>query len=144
MAPRRKKAKRDMDVIRTEPDYRKADGREDENDFVADDDEEVANQQASHFYSGYRLTSRTEALIPVWRRRGYLATRKVKGQKVKIFNFLELPGEIRNCIYRYIVISNNGKKIDLSKSSHRLFHKGGIETAILYVNHQVSNYTFFF
>lgn len=132
-----------MDVIRTEPDYRKADGREDENDFVPDDEEEAAFQQPTYFYTGGRLTSRTEALIPVWRRRGYLATRKVESQKVKIFRFLDLPAEIRNCIYRYIVISNNGKKIDLSKSSHRLFHKGGIETAILYVNHQVSKYTFF-
>jgi len=52
------------------------------------------------------------------------------------FPFLKLPPEIRNMIYRYLVVSRSDAPINLSDIS-KWYTAGGIQTAILSTNKQV-------
>lgn len=53
------------------------------------------------------------------------------------FPFLKLPPEIRNMIYRYLVVSRSDAPINLTDTS-KWYTAGGIQTAILSINKQVS------
>ena len=52
------------------------------------------------------------------------------------FPFLKLPAEIRNMIYRYLVVSRSASPINLTDTS-KWYTAGGIQTAILCANKQV-------
>lgn len=122
---RRKRTKIDHDVIRTEPDHRRASG-------AGDDDDDVEDE----------AVSRTPKYEPVYttrddviHRRRWTA-RKSKTQELR-FPFFSLPAEIRNMVYRCLVVSQRDEPIDLTADGNKRFPSGKIETAILFANKQV-------
>lgn len=136
----RKRRKVDEDVIKTERDTRRASGKEGENDFVVEEQRLVEPE-------GWGLTSKRDILD----RKNFM--RKIHSRRGKIeFPFLKLPAEIRNMIYRYLLVSRaqtpgNSRQgrsgvaapIELSHSRAKYWYPGGIETSILSVNRQVSS-----
>jgi len=121
MPPKKKRVKYDPDVIKTERDWRRATGKEDDDDFQLSDEEK----------DNPKRTWTTTTLSRYDRRR----SRKSSDKSDEPFPFLKLPAEIRNMIYRYVVVSKAPGPIRLDTDG--TFHKGGIETAILATNHQV-------
>lgn len=141
----RKRKADDEDIIKTRPDKRRATGKADENDFDEDDDEAKEVERPT-FYSHERGWSSVHGILEKKH-----ALRKIhsRGEKTA-FPFLELPAEVRNMIYRYLVVSQAqtyessaipGKPFAKEPvnvgSSSSLWRSGGIETAILSVNRQV-------
>lgn len=121
MAKRRRR-QTDPDVIPTEPDRRRATGKEDEDAFDEPEEEVVApviNKWTTAANSRYLR----------------LRARQTSKPAESSFPFLLLPAEIRNMIYRYLVISKSPEPIRLD--SVRNFRSGGIETAILLANRLV-------
>lgn len=153
-APFRKKRKVDEDIIYTEKDTRKATGADDENDFVEEEEHDNDN-------IGAILTSKSDILMKKHNMRIVQAAQDVEiaallpaGAKTK-FRFLNLPPEVRNMIYRYLLVSKARKlrinfitrraylspdisPISLSNSGRKSWLHGGIDTTILLINHQVS------
>jgi len=117
----KKRVKYDPDVIKTERDWRRATGKEDDDDFHLSEEEK----------DNPKRTWTTTTLSLYDRRK----SRKSSDNSDEPFPFLKLPAEIRNMIYRYIVISKAPGPIQLG--AEPIFTKGGIETAILTTNHQV-------
>ncbi|KAI9742302.1 MAG: hypothetical protein M1818_004202 [Claussenomyces sp. TS43310] len=119
---KKRRIRYDEDVIRTEPDKRRATGND------ADEDEFEAEEAAvSSNPSGWSTiaTSRYQRAV----------SRRSLRKNQTSFKFLLLPAEIRNMVYRYVVVSKSPVPIDLGDI--KTFRSGGIETAILLANHQV-------
>lgn len=123
MPPKRKRVKHDPDVVKTEPDNRRATGDDDENDDIIDTVEEPALVTVGSLVTaGSSLYRRTKL-------------RKSSNNTEQHFPFMLLPAEVRNMIYRYLVVSNHKGFICIDEP--RMFVSGGIEIAIMLVNHQV-------
>lgn len=144
---RRKSRKADEDIIKTEPDKKRATGEDDENDFDEDDGEVPLKMPEQHKYG---WTSMRGVLD-----RKHVLRKFHSRQEETNFPFLSLPPEIRNMIYRYLLVSKaenhwvrrgTGQRqmepIELETPViGRLWRPGGIETAILSVNRQVRDPT---
>jgi hypothetical protein len=128
MAPMKKKRQKkvDPDVVYTQRDERRATGNADEDEF--DEAAEVSRDAMGVYY--YQPLVKTLAET---RRERYAGAKK--DSITTNFPFMTLPAEIRNMIYRYIVLSRSGKPINLGS---KLFYPGGIQTALLVINRQVS------
>ena len=113
--------KKDESVIKTERDTRRATKEDDETW-----DEDTDAQQQFNVPPRY-ITTPAESI--------YLRTKTrktIRRDEEILFPFLLLPAEIRNMIYRYLVLSKSGKPIRLDQVTS--FVPGGIETAILRTN----------
>lgn len=125
MPPKAKRAKRDPDVVYTERDYRRASGKEDENDFEQD----LGAANEADYEKVYTYTTLSRSIRIKYNK----STPRIRTEAP--FSFTTLPPEIRNMIYRYLVVSLNPKPIELGGSTY--FEKGGIQTAILTTSRQV-------
>lgn len=143
--PRRPRV--DEDIIKTERDDKKATGAEGENDF---EEEKVVPLELPRVwaYASQRDLLNKKA---VQRKMQIENEQKLKENgDVTQFPFTRLPPEIRNEIYRYLVVSqaraiNNPKvkvPINIGAGAYPVLTKywipGGIDTTILTVNKQVS------
>lgn len=121
MAPKRKRVKKDLDVIKTEPEYRRATGDEKDDDFDVINEPKV-NLDRCWTTIGFTRYKRTKLRQPM-------------PKADDPFPFMSLPGEIRNMIYRYLVVSKSKDKIRLHSSD--AFTPGGIDIAIILTNKKV-------
>lgn len=139
---KRKRKLEDEDVIKTEPDKKRATGKPDDDEFEEDEEAPFQLSPVRGLTSLRDILDRKHALRKIHRR-----------QQETDFPFLKLPAEIRNMIYRYLVVSqaedlgnyrcgpqpNPKVPIDLTvpECLRKLWTRGGIETSILCVNRQV-------
>src|SRR5882757_2816578 len=123
MGRKRSRKRVDSEVIKTQRDSRRAD-RENDDTFNLTDEERV-------------VESMKYTTAPVSR---YLRTKARKSRSTARsggpFPFLHLPPEVRNMVYRHIVVSKAPYPIRLDSGSE-IFSPGGIETAILLANRTV-------
>ena len=119
---RRRRHRREGSVVRTEPDHNRATGREDEDEFEMEPEDTVVPRSAAFITKCESRYLRSKA-------------RKPDENSETNFPFLSLPAEIRNMIYRYLVVSKAPGPIRLDQT--QVFAPGGIEIAILMTNHQV-------
>lgn len=121
MPYKRKRVKNDPDVIKTARDFRRATGDGHDDDFEEADEPKINLEQAwtDINFSRYKRAKLRESMP----------------KAADPFPFLNLPAEIRNMVYRYLVVSKSPTKIrlDLAKD----FTPGGIDTTILLANRQV-------
>ncbi|KAH8599388.1 hypothetical protein B0O99DRAFT_389738 [Bisporella sp. PMI_857] len=138
MAPRRR-PKIDNDVIKTEKDYQRATGREDENNFEIE--EEKVNLDAKLTFQEWIYQDYTNKTASHYKRARLRQGLGITGTDIdEAFPFLRFPPEIRNMIYRYMVISRAETRIHLDTGVIGKFYKpGGIETAILSTCKQIHN-----
>lgn len=123
MARKRKMRKvRDVEVIKTERDIRRASKENDDTIDVTDN--EVEDEPTEYI---------TLSLSSYHRFKARKSTRAISDQP---FEFRDLPPEVRNEIYGCIVVSKSGTPIRLDGHYH-VFAPGGIETAILRTCRQV-------
>ena len=130
MAPRKSKRKADEDVIKTEPDKRRATGNDEE-----DEAEEIANAlvTVAPLQPAYINKRTTRASFG----RKSISMAVTTATKTD-FPFLSLPAEVRNMIYRLIVVSTSPKPIFITLDRYTRVFYGGICTSILFTNKQVS------
>lgn len=129
MPKRKSPSKYDEDVIRTEPDRRRATGNEEDDDFeqsTESSDPAVSVRPLGSYVSVRAVRSN------LCRRS---KTRAPKNNGQSFFPFMFLPAEIRYEIYRYVVISRSGSPISLCNENW--IRTGGINTAILLTSRQV-------
>jgi hypothetical protein len=128
MPPKRRKRRReDESVIKTEPDTRRAD-RENDDTFELTDEEAEVKKTSKFTTVEYNRYLRSKARSKA----------RKSSQEVQLhdpFPFLRLSPEIRNMIYRYLVVSKSPYPIRLDSTG--CISQGGIETAILVANRQV-------
>jgi len=142
----RRPARPDEDIIKTERDVKKATGADGENDF---EEEQVVPLQLPRVwaYASQRDLLNKKA---IQRKMQIQLEQKLEEDGVATqFPFTRLPPEIRNEIYRYLVVSqaravNNPTvkvPINIGAGAYPALTKywipGGIDTTILTVNKQV-------
>jgi hypothetical protein len=132
MPKRKRHSKHDEDIIRTEPDKRRATGREEDDNF-----EEPFKPTETAIYTPIQPFMRCAQTVrsDFCRRSKTRPPTNQKGAHRSHFPFLLLPAEIRNEIYRHIVVSRSDLPIRLS--AELWIRSGGISTAILLACYQV-------
>ena len=113
----------DPDVVKTEPDDRRADRYNDDTLDLSDD--EVVIEPSMFITAAISRYRRAKTRKP---------SRGANAQPP--FRFLDLPPEMRVMIYRYLLVSKAPHSISLDAGSVA-FQPGGIETAILLANRMV-------
>ena len=128
MGTKRRRKRADLEVVKTERDDRRADRYNDDTLDLSDNEVAIA------------LEKFVTAPISRYRRaRTRRASRDANAQRP--FRFLDLPPELRDKVYRHLLVSNAPNSIGLDAGSV-VFQPGGIETAILLANWMVRTYYF--
>jgi len=126
-AKRRRHQRRDSSVVRTEPDLQRATGNDEDDEFEAQPGEVTTSSPRKR-----KSPSGSHQVA---------AAAGAKEQESQ-FPFMKLPAEVRNMIYRYLVLSDRNIDLgepDLYRRAGALkgWYPAGIQTAILRVNRQV-------
>jgi hypothetical protein len=121
MPPKRKRIRDDPDVIKTQRDFRRATGDEKDDDFDVVDEPKI-NLDRGWTTIGFTRYKRAKL-------------RESMPKALDPFPFLNLPAEIRNMVYRFLVVSRSPNRIRLDVVKD--FQPGGIDIAIMLTSRQV-------